>query len=95
MQAVGAAQRNDGKDFGQPDNRQDHERQGLVTVVKFNQKENHAHHNGTKDEIINQMSSHQMHHGLSMSHVMMQLLRKIEHAFLGFAQRKGHEGGGD
>ena len=42
VQAIGGTQGNDGKDFGQPYNGQDHECQCLVAMIKFNQNLNNS-----------------------------------------------------
>ena len=54
---------NDIKDFDKPYQGQNTKRQQFVSPIKFNQKENHTHHNGNKDEIVHQMSCDKGHDG--------------------------------
>lgn len=60
-------------------------------MIKLDQKENHAHHNGDKDQILHHVRCHQGCHGSVIPHVLLQVVRKVEHASLSFAQREGDE----
>jgi hypothetical protein len=93
MHALRGSQRNHRKDFAEPDNTQDHKRKGLVAVVKLNEKKDHAHHDGYKDQVIDKMARHQLYHGLSVAYMILQLMRKVQHPLLRFSECKGDQGG--
>eukprot|EP00977_Amphora_coffeiformis_P019279 scaffold7112_cov155-Amphora_coffeaeformis.AAC.2 len=95
VQSIGTAQGNDGKDFGEPNNTEHHECQCLVTVIKFDKKEDHPHHDGTKYQIVNKVPRDQIYDGLSIPHMILQLMGKVQHAFLRFSESKGNQGSGN
>ena len=91
---ISSSSPNDAKNFTDPHQAEYHECQKLVTVIKLGQEEAKANHLRHKDQILQQMCHNQGPNRFPVANLSLQLMSKVQHAFLGLTERKGNETGG-
>mmetsp|Transcript_21774 Transcript_21774/g.51841 ORF Transcript_21774/g.51841 Transcript_21774/m.51841 type:complete len:251 (+) Transcript_21774:437-1189(+) len=91
-EALAAPQTDQREDLDAPDDARYHKGQELVPVVELDQEKHHSQHNRHEEQILNQVGGDEVRDRQRVAEPAGELLGKIEHPFLGFPQREGHEG---
>lgn len=81
----------DGENFRHPNDCHNKEREKLIAVVAFNQKEHHSHHDWEKYHVLKQMRRNQLLQRKIPIYKDGKLMGEVQHMLLRFSKRKAYQ----